>query len=182
MTRKWRPVAGWLLAATLGIGALSGCGLLGGDGDIPDDKPPKIKVGANGRITDSIATYTSETGNYKLTMDVIALKRYDDVVRLVFAVTPQSKGGSDPLGSDFFSTEVLGDDVTGVYLLDTDNMRKYPVLTSGEECVCSNDLPDFPLDQPTALYADYPAPPESVESMTVVFKNAGPLPGVEVSA
>ncbi|MQA04955.1 MAG: hypothetical protein GEV07_20285 [Streptosporangiales bacterium] len=182
MDRTRRFAAGWLVAAVLGVSALNGCTLFGGGDDIADDKPPQIEVGGNGRVKDSIATYTAESGSYKVTMDVIALKRYDDVVRLVFAVTPQSKGGSDPLPSDAFSSETLGNDVTGVYLLDTDNMRKYPVLSGGKECVCSNELDDFPLDQPTALYADYPAPPDSVESMTVVFKNVGPLPGVEVSA
>lgn len=184
MNRKPR-IAGWLVAAAVAMSALSGCSLLpggGGGSDIPDDKPPKIEVGGNGKVKNSIATYTGENGSYKLTMDVIALKRYDDVTRLVFTVTPQSQGGTDPLPSDFFSNESYGNDVTAVYLLDTKNMRKYPVLMGGEECVCANALGDYPLDQPTALYADYPAPPDSVESMTVVFKNVGPLPGVEVSS
>lgn len=186
MNRRWRSAAGWLIATVLGISALSGCGLIGSNGG--DDttggggKPPEIKVGADGRVKDSIAKYTTDNGSYKVTMDVIALKRYGEVARLVFAVTPQSKGGTEPMPSDFFSNETFGNDVTGVYLLDTENKRKYPVLTGGEECVCSNNLSDFPLDQPKALYADYPAPPDSVESMTVVFKNVGPLPGVEVSS
>lgn len=182
MKRKWHFAAGWLLAALLGLATLSGCGLFGGDDEVATDKPPQIEVGSDGRVKNSIRTLTNEQGSYKITMDVIELKRYDDVVRLVFAVTPQSKGGSDPLDTSFLSSETLGDDVTGVYLIDTENLRKYPVLYAGEECVCSDGVSEYALDQPTPLFADYPLPPEDVESMTVVFGDVGPLPGVEVSS
>lgn len=180
--RSWRFAAGWLLALVLGVGALSGCSLFGGDDEVATDKPPQVEVGADGRVKNSIRSLTNEQGSYKITVDVIELKRYDNAARLVFAVTPQSKGGSDPLSSDFFSRETLGNDVTDVYLLDTENLRKYPVLMAGEDCVCSDGVAEFELDQPTPLFADYPLPPESVKSMTVVFGDVGPLPGVEVSS
>lgn len=181
MNGNWRFALRWLLAAVVAVGVLSGCSVFGGDDEVATDKPPQVEVGGDGRVENSIRSLTNEQGNYKITVDVIELKRYDKALRLVFAVTPQSQGGSDELSSSFFSADSLGSDVGGVYLIDTQNLRKYPVLTAGEECVCSSDLSGFALDQPTPLFADYPLPPESVESMTVVFGNVGPLPGVEVS-
>ena len=182
MTRKWHFAVGWLLASVLGVAALSGCSLFGGDDEVATDKPPQIEVGSDGRVKNSIRTLTNEQGSYKITVDVIELKRSDKAARMVFAVTPQSKGGSDPLSSSFFSTDTLGDDVSDVYLIDTKNLRKYPVLTAGEECVCSDGVSEYTLDQPTPLFADYPLPPEDIDSMTVVFGDVGPLPGVEVSS
>ncbi|MQA81877.1 MAG: hypothetical protein GEV10_25965 [Streptosporangiales bacterium] len=180
--KTWRSALGTVLTAVLCAAVLTGCGLFGDD-NVASEKPPQITVGANGKVENSIRSVTSEQGGYRITVDVIELKRYDKVLRLVFAVTPQSKGSTDPLASDFLSVDALGDDVAGVYLIDSANLRMYPVLkTNGGGCVCSDGVSDFTLDQPTALFADYPLPPESVESMTVVLSDLGPLPGVKVSS
>lgn len=180
--KTWRPALGAVLAV-LCAAVLTGCGLFGDD-NVASEKPPQITVGANGKVENSIRSVTTEYGGYRVTVDVIELKRYDKVLRLVFAVTPQSKGSSDPLGADLLSSDTaFGDDVAGVYLIDSVNLRMYPVLkANGGGCICSDGVSDFALDQPTALFADYPLPPESVESMTVVFSDLGPLPGVKVSS
>lgn len=176
-------VAGALaLAATLG---LSGC-FGGGDdksGSASGGKSsvPVVEVGADGTVQGAVATISRPTGKHEVTVDVLRLKRFDKVLRLEFAVTPRSQGATDTLSSSFF-----GDirTVNGVTLIDTDGLREYrPLVTSGDdpECVCSRDLNGFPLDTPTVLFADFPAPPEEVKELTVTFPGLGPVAGVPVS-
>lgn len=191
----WRSVTGGVRArlAVLGAaGALvmstTGCSLLsggsGGSGDPGSAGKPKIEIGADGHVKGAIATATTPYQGYKIQVDIVSLTRYDKVTRLVFVVKPVAGAASqDSLdGQAFGSKDDIHGDVSGVSLIDTKNLKEYDTLTVGSEtCACSY-ADDYTLDQPTTLYADYPAVPDSVDELTVLLPKVGPIPNVAVSS
>jgi hypothetical protein len=104
-------------------------------------------------------------------------------MRLEFAVTPRSSGETSKLRSSFFS-DSSRPRADGVYLLDTVNLKRYPVLMRGEDkdrCICSSDLRQFELDRPTVLFADFPVAPENVKQISVAIPSLGLLPSVKIT-
>ena len=138
-----------------------------------------VELADDGTVENAVATLTRPYGDYDVTVDVLRLKRFDKVMRLEFAVTPRSHGATDDLDYDFFSSSTSST-ADGVYLLDSTNLKKYPVLVAQETCICSSDLAAFPLDRPTVLFADFPLAPDSVEKLNVVIPQMGVLPVAEI--
>jgi hypothetical protein len=168
------------LLATL---ALSGCGW-SGSGSSPGsgskDGAP-VALNSDGTVPKPLSTLTRQVGDYDITVDIAQLHRYDKVTRVQLTVTPRSRGTSDKLPARFFS-ERYNNDLSGVYLLDTANLKRYPVLRADKSiCVCSRELVDFTLDAPTLLFADFPQVPPDVKQISLVVPRLGPLPAAEIS-
>ena len=167
--------------------AVSGCSLLSGGSSGADPSSagkPKIEMGADGHVKGAIASATTPYQGYKIQVDVVSLTRYDKVMRLVFVVKPVASAASqDALsGNAFGSRDDINGDVSSVSLIDTKNLKEYDPMTVGEDtCACSY-VGEYTLDQPTTLYADYPAAPESVDSLNVLLPKVGPIPNVKVSS
>lgn len=173
--------AGVLIFAAL---AATGCGLLGG-GEPPPTQAPKAEIGPDNHVKGAIAKAVQPYAGKEVYVDVLSLQRHDKVLRLVYAVTPRAKTDSDALPKETFGGNWQSGNAGAPFLLDTENLRVYDSLTigSGEDarCACSTGLGDYPLDQPTVLYADYPAPPKEVKELTIVMPVVGPMPGVKIS-
>jgi hypothetical protein len=86
-----------------------------------------------------------------------------------------------PVGDNF--GEYAGDrSVGGTYLVDPVERKKYLVYRdSDRECVCTELLSELPVGQPVAMFASFPAPPPTTESMTVVIPNFPPFKDVPVT-
>ena len=173
-------LAGAVAMSTTGCSLLSG----GSGGDPGSAGKPKIEMGADGHVKKAIATATTPYQGYKIQVDIVSLTRYDKVTRLVFVVKPVASAASqDSLSGDTFGAkDDIHGDASGVSLIDTANLKEYDTLTAGSEtCACSY-ADDYPLDQPTTLYADYPAIPDSVDTVHVLLPKVGPIPNVKVSS
>jgi hypothetical protein len=165
---------------------LAGCSLFSGGGTGPDDqRVPKAEIGPDNHVKGAIAKAVQPSDGKDVYVDILSLRRHDNVVRLVYAVTPRARGDSDPLTREAFGGSFGTPDAGGPYLLDLEGMHEYEHLTIGQgdkqSCACSAILEDFALDQPTVLYADYPELPDSVTDVTVVMPIVGPIAGVKVS-
>lgn len=174
------------LAGVLAL-TTSGCSLLsGGSGEDPGSaSKPKIQVGADKHVKGAIASETAPYQGYKIQVDVVSLTRYDKVMRLVLVITPISAGSTDALPKDTFGETDYTGNLSSVVLLDTKGLQEYDPLTrgTGDNAICACSYPDdFSLDQPTTVYADYPAPPDSVTQMTVRVPKLAPIPNVKVSS
>ncbi len=131
-------------------------------------------------MKDALASLTRPYGGYDVTVDVLRIKRFEKTMRLEVAVTPRSSGATSDLSSSFFAAS-SNNDAGGLYLLDTVNLKKYPVLQAKDECICSSDLSAFPLDKTTVLFADFPLAPESVKQLNVIAPRLGALTAAELS-
>ncbi|WP_461023582.1 hypothetical protein [Thalassiella azotivora] len=179
--RRLAAVTGLALA----LPALAGCSLVGGgdEGSGGSGSVPAVELAEDGTVADSVATVSRPIGDYDVTVDVLRLHRFDEATRLELAITPRSRGADRPFNRNFFSANGYSGQADGIYLLDTANLKQYPVLrVSDEECVCSAVADDFELGKATVLFADFPAVPEDVSDLTVVLPRTGPLAGVEVTS
>lgn len=110
-----------------------------------------------------------------------------DSVRLTFTVSNHDAGDWTYL-TDFaepaFVVGGIVSDVGGTYLVDQAANLKYLVLRDTEDqCVCSETIPTA-LDEGEQFtaFAEFPAPPESVTSVTVVVPHFNPMQAVPISA
>lgn len=72
--------------------------------------------------------------------------------------------------------------IGGGHLIDAVNKKKYFVLRDTEgKCVCSRSLKTVEPGSRTNLYAKFPAPPESVEKITVIIPHFIPMDDVPIS-
>lgn len=170
------------LVATL----VAGCGLFGGEETGSAGAPPKVELGTDNHAKGAVAKASQLWRGYDISVDVISLKKYDKAIRLVFAVIPRAKGSTDALRKQTFgSAGVVDGDAGAAYLVDGGRDRVYEHLTigSGDKavCACSKVDDDYPLDQPTVLYADFPAVKDASGKLTIVFPVVGPIAGVKVS-
>lgn len=174
-------LAGAVAMSTTGCSLLSGGG---SGGDPASAGRPKIEMGADGHVKGAIATATTPYQGYKIQVDVVSLTTYDKVTRLIFVVKPVSSGSQDALDDGAFgSKDDINGDVSEVSLIDTKNLKEYDTLSAGQYCACSYISSDgYPLDQPTTVYADYPAIPDSVDTVNVLLPKVGPIPNVKVSS
>lgn len=187
VTRRTRARLAILGLAGAVVMSTTGCSLLsGGGGEDPASAGrPKIQVGADKHVKGAIATETAPYQGYKIQVDVVSLTRYDKILRLVLVITPISSGSTDPLPKDTFGETDYTGDLAGVTLLDPKGLQEYDPLTrgTGDNAVCACSYPDdFPLDQPTTVYADYPAPPDSVQQLTVGIPKLAPIANVKVAS
>jgi hypothetical protein len=72
--------------------------------------------------------------------------------------------------------------VGGVNLVDAAGKKKYLVLRDSEnKCLCSRNLKTVKPGSSAKLYAKFPAPPESVEKITVEIPHFIPMDDVPIS-
>ena len=72
--------------------------------------------------------------------------------------------------------------VGGVQLVDEAGKKKYLVVrdTSGK-CVCSSGVNDIKPGETTNLWARFPAPPDTVQKITVIVPHFQPMDDVPIS-
>jgi hypothetical protein len=82
----------------------------------------------------------------------------------------QFAGESSDWGSDYTY-------VSGMYLLDMTNKKKYLVVRdSGKKCICSLlSYGSIGAGSKVNLWAKFPAPPENVRKVSVMFPNFEPV-------
>lgn len=165
---------------------LTGCSLFrGGGAGLDDQQIPKAEFGPDFHVKGALAKAVQPSDGKDVYVDILSLRRHDTVVRLVYAVTPRAQGNSDELTRETFGGTYSSPEAGGPYLLDLEGMHEYEHLTIGQgdkqSCACSAIQGDFALDQPTVLYVDFPALPDSVRDVTVVMPIVGPMPGVKIS-
>lgn len=174
-------------AGVLALAGLTatGCSLFGGGDDTPATQIPQAEIGTDNHVKGAVAKAVQPYAGKDVYVDIIELRRHGKVLRLVFAVTPRAKGNSDKLPKQTFGGSYSGGDAGRPYLVDSENLRVYDHLSIGTgddaTCACTQGLDDYPLDEPTVLYTDFPAPAESVDELTVVMPVVGPMPGVKIS-
>ena len=72
--------------------------------------------------------------------------------------------------------------VDGVYLLDSAGKKKYLVIRDSEKhCVCSRNLPDLPAKSSANFWAKFPAPPDTVEKISIVVPHFIPMDDVALA-
>jgi hypothetical protein len=116
-----------------------------------------------------------------LKIEIRELKRDDGgMVTLRFQISNDGDGdfsacslresGSDPCNS-----------LTGVHLIDAANKKKYLVVRdSTKKCVCAN-MDSIRRGGKANLWAKFPAPPDTVQKMTVVVPQFEPIENVPIS-
>jgi hypothetical protein len=72
--------------------------------------------------------------------------------------------------------------IGGVHLIDAVGKKKYLVLRDTEgKCVCSSGIKSVQPGSRASLYAKFPAPPESVEKISIVIPHFIPMDDVPIS-
>lgn len=72
--------------------------------------------------------------------------------------------------------------IGGTNLIDADNKKKYYVVRDSEGyCLCSRNVPEVISKSRANLWAKFPAPPESVQEITVVISHFTPMDDVPIS-
>jgi len=116
-------------------------------------------------------------------VEIIGLKRAGNTITLRFKVT--NNGGENiRLGPDFAEGNNRADynSIGGVNLLDTANKKKYFVVRDQDKnCICSRGIENFKAKQTTNLWAKFPAPPETVDKITVSIPHFMPMDDVPIS-
>jgi hypothetical protein len=72
--------------------------------------------------------------------------------------------------------------ITGVYLIDGANKKRYLVMRDSDgKCICTDTLTDVGPKGSVTVWAKFPAPPDDVAKMTAVVPLFLPLDGVPVT-
>lgn len=122
-----------------------------------------------------VATADGETPGVQL--QVTKFKREGDSVMLQFALVNNSDSAYDPnnLGPKYRS-------VDGVYLVDMAGKKKYEVVRDTDQnCVCSQNLSAIASKSSANVWAKFPAPPDSVQKLSIVVPHFTPLDDVPLS-
>ena len=151
-----------------------GLGQAAADAGIDPKNPPKPIASAvvPGQGADGKAT--------ELTVDLIDLKRQDDLLILTAAVTPDKASTSRPRAYIMWAGSTWAPQV-----LDTKNLKVHDVVTSdgGDRVISSTGAvsPAFGPGQTLYLYAVLAAPPQDVTSVTVKLADgAAAVTGVKI--
>jgi hypothetical protein len=154
------------MRATIIIAALTGAFLAA----------PSLAVGAQ-----ALATTEGETAGVKL--EVQELKVSNGAVMMKFTVTNESNAPIDPMAmSDRQNLTKDYHDVSGAYLVDTVNKKKYLVIRdSDNECLCSRNLGGIAPGSAANLWARFPAPPDSVQKIGVVVPHFIPMDDIQLT-
>ena len=94
-------------------------------------------------------------------------------------------------GSETFDPDSLADtttakpdhhSVSGVYLIDAANKKKYLVVyDTDDHCICSRGSHDIAAKSSANLWAKFPAPPDGVTKIGVVVPHFVPMDDVPLS-
>jgi hypothetical protein len=72
--------------------------------------------------------------------------------------------------------------ITGVYLVDGVNRKRYLVMRDSDgKCICTDTLGDVDPKSDVTVWAKFAAPPDDVDKMTVIVPLFLPLDGVPVT-
>lgn len=194
--RVRRPVAAGLALAAVLVAGLGGCtsdeSEPSGEPKAPSPIPasgeaePIPEGGQAPQALPELATASGAEPGTQLT--VHELRRSDeDTVRLVFTVANHGPGQWVFLNR-FTEPGLVRDksisEVSGAYLIDQDANLKYLVLRDTENaCICSERVPTvLNEERQFTAFAEFPAPPEKVKSVTVVVPLFNPLQDVPISS
>lgn len=192
-----RPVTASLALAAVLVAGLGGC--TGDDSEPAGESQAPSSIPASGeaepipegdqgapQALPELATASGAEPGTKLT--VHELRRSDeDTVRLVFTVANHGPGQWVFLNR-FTEPGLVRDksisEVSGAYLIDQAANLKYLVLRDTENaCICSERVPTvLNEDRQFTAFAEFPAPPEKVKSVTVVVPLFNPMQDVPISS
>lgn len=147
----------WLLGAVLGLAAMPGA-----------------------YAQTVVASTDGESSGVRL--DVTELKRSSgNTLTLKFTIVNASDDrfgfGYDMGDKDFNDFSNVG----GVHLIDAANKKKYLVVRDSQKnCVCSSKLKDIQPGKSLNLWAKFPAPPETVQAISIVVPHFIPLDDVPI--
>ena len=132
-------------------------------------------------LAEPIATTDGEAPGMKL--DVTELKVSNGVVMMKFTL---ANDGDKPFDSQALidASNMTQDraDVSGIYLLDTANKKKYLVVRDSENhCVCSRSLVNTNPKSSMNMWARFPAPPDNVQKIGIVAPHFLPMDDVPLS-
>lgn len=139
----------------------------------PAAKTPSVLAATDGEYPD-------------VKLEVTGLKRTSgNTLTLKFTIINDSSEAMD-FSYDFGEEGKYGtidfNSVGGVNLVDAAGKKKYLVLRDSDgKCVCSRSLKDVQPGSRANLYAKFPAPPESVEKITVEIPHFIPMDDVPIS-
>ena len=114
------------------------------------------------------------------TLEVRELKLSGGALTLKFVLKNES---DKPFGIYHLMDASDGGSVDAIYLLDAPGKKKYlAVKDSDGHCVCSRKIADsLDPNASVALWAKFPAPPDSVQKIGVVVPHFTPMDDVPIS-
>lgn len=144
-----------------------------------------IAVGLGVAPASAAGPLADAEGDYPGTrVEVLELKRSGgNTLTLKFAIQSDGTAKDVTFDSANFGESGMGDhgSVGGVHLLDSANKKKYLVVRDSEKvCVCSRAVPSIKPNARAMLWAKFPAPPESVEKISVVVPHFIPMDDVPI--
>ena len=127
-----------------------------------------------------VATTDGEVSGVSL--QIQELKVSNGTVMMKFTVANNTAEGFAPFTLRDQAISKDGNAVSGIYLIDVPNKKKYFVVTDTEgRCVCSRETNSIPSKQSANLWAKFPAPPDSVTKIGVVVPHFLPMDDVPLS-
>ena len=112
-------------------------------------------------------------------VQVTKLKRSGDSVLLQFTIVNNSDAD---VALTNLSTPIEYKAADAVYLADLAGKKKYEVVRdTDKKCLCSKGLEKVQAKSSVNLWAKFPAPPDSVQKLSVVVPHYMPLDDVPVS-
>ncbi len=126
---------------------------------------------------------TTDGENPGIKVEVVELKRVSGgTVNLKFVLINDGEKSLD-FGYAFGDGSTIDfGSIGGVHLIDAAGKKKYFVIRDSEKkCLCSQGLKSVASKSRMNLWAKFPAPPDSVEKITVVIPHFMPMDDVPIS-
>ena len=122
-----------------------------------------------------IATTDGETSGTRI--EVQELKRQSGGTVLLRFVAINDSDQEVP--NYLFQATEGSHSVDGVYLIDYAGKKKYEVVRDAEKhCICSQNLPPLKPKSSLNLWAKFPAPPDNVDKIGILFPHFAPADDV----
>jgi hypothetical protein len=127
-----------------------------------------------------IATTDGESPG--LSLAVKDFKVSNGTVMLRFTITNDGNSGFDTYTLRDQSIAKDNTAVSGIYLIDVPNKKKYFVVVDTDgHCICSREVPSVAAKSSLNLWAKFPAPPDNVTKIGVVVPHFLPMDDVSLS-
>ena len=136
---------------------------------------------ASAAVAASLASSDGEQPGTRVVVN--SLKRGPNTLTLRFTLQNDSPaqietGGDHFGGPDYLDTR----NVSGIFLIDAAAKKKYFVVADTDKhCICSEHVDDVPPKSAMTLWAQFPAPPDTVKKITVNVPHFQPLDDVPIS-
>ena len=168
----------FLLLASIAV--LGGCSKKEEAAVPPPQPQPAPQSASQPAPTPSFNALPSTQGEFPgLTLTVQELKRSSNALTLKFVL--QSKDGF-AFHYDFGEGGNEYGDIGGIHLIDAANKKKYFVVRDADgSCVCSRNIANIAAGSQSVLWAKFPAPPDDVQKITVVFPHFPPIEDVPIT-